>query len=341
MTMGEQDNIAVIGAGSWGTALARLLAAKGKQVYLWSGNSRLANDIAACRENKKYLPGAILPDSLIVGTELEPVTSCSHVVMVIPSHGYREVFRRIIPYLQADTLLVSAVKGIEIGSRMTMTQVMKEEMDTHQTRLNCRTGVLSGPSFADEVAADQPTAVTVAFADREAARSVQHLFSTGFFRVYTSSDVIGLEICGAMKNVIAIAAGISDGLGFGLNTRAALITRGLVEIARLGRRMGANPHTFYGLGGLGDLVLTCTGNLSRNRTVGLKLGSGKSLEQALAEMTMVAEGVRTTRSCYNLASSLGVEMPILEQVWQVLYNGKNCRQAVQDLLTRDLKDELE
>jgi glycerol-3-phosphate dehydrogenase (NAD(P)+) len=201
--------------------------------------------------------------------------------------------------------------------------------------------VLSGPSFAEEVANQQPTAVTTAFADLEAAVAVQHLFSTDYFRVYSASDVIGLEISGAMKNVIAIAAGICDGLRYGLNTRAALITRGLAEISRLGVSMGAEQQTFAGLGGLGDLVLTCTGNLSRNRTVGLKLGSGISLEQALAEMNMVAEGVKTTRSCYNLATKLKVDMPILEQVYQVLYRNKRCEDAVHDLFQRNLKKELE
>ena len=202
-----------------------------------------------------------------------------------------------------------------------------------QQNITCsvQLGVLSGPSFAAEVAVEQPTAVTVAFDSGEAARQVQELFSTTFFRAYTSRDVIGLELCAALKNVIAIAAGIGDGLGFGLNSRAALITRGLAEITRLGVKLGAEPLTFSGLGGLGDLVLTCTGGLSRNRTVGLKLGEGKPLEQALGEMTMVAEGVRTTKSCYNLAAKHGVEMPILEQTYQILYEGKDCRLAVQEL----------
>jgi len=260
--------------------------------------------------------------------------------MVVPSHGYRKVFKSLIPFLQPGTFLVSAVKGIEIGSRQTMCQIMETELANASVSGTMHTGVLSGPSFADEVATGQPTAVTIGFSEKAAAEAVQHLFSTDFFRVYTSTDIIGLEISAAMKNVIAIAAGISDGIGYGLNTRAALITRGLAEITRLGVKLGANPLTFSGLGGMGDLVLTCTGSLSRNRTVGLKLGEGRTLAQALSEMTMVAEGVKTTKSCYNLAAAVGVEMPILEQTYQVLYEDKICRQAVQDLFKRRLKDEL-
>jgi len=221
---------------------------------------------------------------------------------------------------------------------MTMSQIMIEESGGAKSQ---RFGVLSGPSFAEEVASHQPTAVTTAFADHDAAVAVQHLFSTDYFRVYSASDVVGLEISGAMKNVIAIAAGICDGLKYGLNTRAALITRGLAEITRLGVAVGAEQQTFAGLGGLGDLVLTCTGSLSRNRTVGVKLGSGIPLEQALAEMRMVAEGVKTTQSCYNLATNLKVDMPILEQVYQVLYQGKRCEDAVRELFQRDLRKEPE
>jgi glycerol-3-phosphate dehydrogenase (NAD(P)+) len=221
---------------------------------------------------------------------------------------------------------------------MTMTGIMQAENPGQKA---IHLGVLSGPSFAAEVADSQPTAVTVAFADPQAAETVQHLFSTDYFRVYSSSDVIGLEISAAMKNVIAIAAGICDGLHYGLNTRAALITRGLAEITRMGVALGGEPQTFAGLGGLGDLVLTCTGNLSRNRTVGLKLGSGLTLEQALSEMKMVAEGVKTTQSCYKLASELKVEMPILEQVYQVLYQNKRCEDAVSELFQRNLRQEVE
>ena len=340
MTAARIHKTAVIGAGSWGTALAKLLADKGEQVVLWGHRPEHLEQIARERENKRYLPGFALPSSLGLEKDLSRVVAdVDCVLMVVPSHGYREVFKRLLPALAGGTLLVSTVKGIEIGTRMTMTQLMEEELGSRKEE--CSLGVLSGPSFAREVADHQPTAVTVAFADIDEARRVQHLFATDYFRAYTATDVIGLEIAGAMKNVIAIAAGICDGLGFGLNARAALITRGLAEITRMGVAMGAQPLTFSGLGGLGDLVLTCTGSLSRNRTVGLKLGQGKNLATALAEMTMVAEGVKTTKSCYNLAARLGVDMPILTQTYQVLYEDKDCMEAVRELFSRDLKSELD
>ncbi len=330
---------AVIGAGSWGTALARLLAEKGEAVTLWGHRPEHMAELAQRRENVRYLPGFALPDSLVLETDIRAaVSEAQCVLMVVPSHGYRRVFATLQPHLRSGTLLVSAVKGIEVGTRMTMTAIMAEEAGDRKGEFHY--GVLSGPSFAREVAQHQPTAVTIAFAEQEAARAVQYLFATDYFRAYTGDDVIGLEISGAMKNVIAIAAGICDGLGYGLNSRAALITRGLAEITRMGVAMGANTRTFSGLGGLGDLVLTCTGSLSRNRTVGLKLGQGKTLAQALDEMTMVAEGVKTTKSCYNLARQLGVEMPILEQTYQVLYQDKDTREAVRELLSRNLKKEL-
>ena len=331
------SKIAIIGAGSWGTALGLLLGRKGLQVTMWDKNSDHIRQLEQDRENKRHHPGHCFPEGLQVTEQLvQAVAGAQCVVMVVPSHGYRAVYRELYPHLSAGTLVVSAVKGIELQSGKTMTAIMEEEGRGDKA---LHLGVLSGPSFAAEVADNQPTAVTTAFLDTEAAETVQQLFSTEYFRVYTAHDVVGLEISGAMKNVIAIGAGISDGLQYGLNTRAALITRGLAEITRMGMAMGAEPQTFAGLGGLGDLVLTCTGNLSRNRTVGLKLGSGLTLEQALAEMTMVAEGVKTTQSCYMLAQKLQVEMPILEQMYAVLYNNKRCEDAVRDLFQRDLKKE--
>lgn len=331
------NKIAVIGAGSWGTALAILLARKNLNVQLWGRDATTMATMQASRENAKYLPRHLFPDSLGATSDYNTtLAGADCVVMVVPSHGFREVYRQLVPLLPEGIPVVSAVKGIETSTTQTMTQVMEEE-SRGKKQAFC---VLSGPSFAEEVASGHPTAVTVACTDMEQAAAVQQLFSDTLFRVYSSSDVIGLEISGAMKNVIAIAAGISDGLGYGLNTRAALITRGLAEITRLGIALGADARTFAGLGGLGDLVLTCTGNLSRNRTVGLKLGSGKSLGQALAEMTMVAEGVKTTKSCFQLALQAGVEMPILEQTHAVLYQNKRCEDAVADLFQRDLKEEL-
>jgi len=333
------DQVAMIGAGSWGTSLALLLARKGIKVSLWDRDREHINNLSRDRENKRYQAGHPFPESITVTGDLfQAIDGPTCVVMVVPSHGYREVYRQLFPMLAENTLIVSAVKGIEIESGLTMTGVMRQEATT------CKPlplGVLSGPSFAAEVAERQPTAVTVAFEELPAAQAVQQLFSTEYFRVYSSNDVIGLEISGAMKNVIAIAAGICDGLRYGLNTRAALITRGLAEITRMGVALGGQQQTFAGLGGMGDLVLTCTGDLSRNRTVGLKLGSGLTLDQALAEMKMVAEGVKTTKSCFALAQSLGVDMPILEQVYQVLYAKKQCADAVRELFQRDLKHELQ
>lgn len=333
------DQVAMIGAGSWGTALALLLARKGINVFLWDRDKEHIDNLARERENKRYQAGHPFPNSITVTSDLlQAIEGASCIVMVVPSHGFREVYRQLFPSLADNTLVVSAVKGIEIESGQTMTGVMRQEATSDKP---LALGVLSGPSFAAEVANRQPTAVTVAFEELSAAQAVQQLFSTDSFRVYSSNDVIGLEISGAMKNVIAIAAGICDGLHYGLNTRAALMTRGLAEITRLGVAMGGQQQTFAGLGGMGDLVLTCTGDLSRNRTVGLKLGSGLTLDQALAEMKMVAEGVKTTKSCFALAQSLGVDMPILEQVYQVLYQDKQCADAVRELFQRDLKHELQ
>jgi glycerol-3-phosphate dehydrogenase (NAD(P)+) len=334
--MGTRD-IAVIGAGSWGTALAKLLSDKGHRVVLWGHRREHVAAIQAAGENKAYLPGFGLAANLKVTADLrQAVGGKPVVVMVVPSHGYRQVFAGLVPNLQEDAVIVSATKGIENESLLTMTQVMVEILAGRRARL----AVLSGPSFAREVAGGLPTAVTVASEDKEAAAFLQQIFHTERFRVYASTDVVGLELGGALKNIVAIAAGICDGLGYGTNSRAALITRGLAEISRLGVKMGANPLTFSGLAGLGDLVLTCTGDLSRNRQVGLKLGQGKILPEILAEMQMVAEGVKTTRSAWNLARREGVEMPILEQIYQVIYEDKPCREAVQALLTREQKEEL-
>lgn len=334
------DRCAVIGAGSWGTALALLLAGKGLEVRIWSGESDHIKELQRDRENRRFVPGHPFPASLSASDDLPwALDKADCVVMAIPSHGFRAVYQQVYPLLPEGIAVVSVAKGIELESGMTMTDIMKEEGAKNGENKKIHLGALSGPSFAKEVAEDKPTAVTVAFADLSVAEAVQHLFSTDVFRAYSSTDIIGLEICGAVKNIIAIAAGICDGLGYGLNTRAALITRGLVEISRLGVRMGAQVSTFAGLAGMGDLLLTCTGDLSRNRSVGLKLGSGLTLDQALAEMTMVAEGVRTTLSCHKLAHKLGVEMPILDQVYQVLYCNKSCAEAVSELFQRDLKRE--
>lgn len=336
------EKIAVIGAGSWGTALTKPIGDLGQSVSLWAHRKEHFEELKATRQNRTYLPGFTIPDTVTPVADLrDAVAGHSIILMVVPSHVFREVFTGLEPYLQNEAYVVSASKGIENDSLLTMTQVMEEVLASSAAAgmRNIKTGVLSGPSFAKEVAAGLPTAVTVASQDMEAAIHIQRALSTPLFRVYAATDVIGLELGGALKNIIAIGAGICDGLGYGTNTRAALITRGLAEISRLGISMGADPLTFSGLGGLGDLVLTCTGDLSRNRMVGLKLGQGKKLNEILAEMNMVAEGVKTTRSAWNLARKVGVEMPILDQVYQVLYQDKPCKDAVWDLLARSLKEE--
>ncbi len=331
----NKATMAVIGAGSWGTALALLLARKGMTVKLWAHRQDHVEELQANRENRAYLPGFTLPENITVSSELAQVLpGAATVLMVVPSHGYRTVFGRLKELLAPEAVVVSASKGIENDSLMTMTQVMDEE------RPGGLYAVLSGPSFAREVAAGQPTAVTVAAGDLGVATRVQELFFTETFRVYTSTDVIGVELGGPLKNIVAIAAGICDGLGYGTNTRAALITRGLAEITRLAVKMGASPLTMSGLAGLGDLVLTCTGELSRNRHVGVQLGQGKTIDTIQNEMKMVAEGVKTTRSVWHLARKMQVEMPIMEQVYLVLYEGKRCREAVNTLLQRDQKEEM-
>jgi glycerol-3-phosphate dehydrogenase (NAD(P)+) len=331
---------AVVGAGSWGTALAKMLSDKGYRITLWGHRQEHVDEIVSERENRTYLSGFKLSDNLTATADLkEAVSNQPVVVMVVPSHGFRDVFHKLLPHLSNNTYVISAVKGIENDTLMTMDQVMEDELSRLTSPPDLHLGVLAGPSFAKEVAAGVPTAVSVAAKSKEEAVFFQEFFNAPLFRVYACTDLIGLELGGALKNIVAIAAGISDGLGYGTNTRAALITRGLAEISRLGVAMGADPLTFSGLGGLGDLVLTCTGDLSRNRTVGLKLGQGKTLSTILSEMNMVAEGVMTTRSAWNLASKIEVEMPILEQVYQVLYKDKPCNEAVSDLLSRSLKHE--
>jgi glycerol-3-phosphate dehydrogenase (NAD(P)+) len=340
MTSFQPHTIAVIGAGSWGTALAKLLSEKGHTVHLWAHGAEHAPAINRDRENKKYLPGFVFNDKVTAAADLKEVVSGKkYLLMVVPSHVFRAVFQQLVPFLQPRCLVISATKGIENESLMTMSQVMADVLG--QNGREAELGVLTGPSFAREVAAGIPTAVTVAAAKKELAARIQDIFFTERFRVYTSTDVIGQELGAALKNIVAIAAGICDGLGYGTNTRAALITRGLAEITRLGVKMGANPLTFSGLGGLGDLVLTCTGDLSRNRMVGLKLGQGKKLRDILAEMQMVAEGVKTASSAWRLAQRQGVDMPILEQIYKVLYEDKPCQEAVMSLLTRDQKEEME
>lgn len=331
--------IGVVGAGSWGTTLANLLCLKGFKIDLWSFEKEVRDQIANYRENKLFLPGFPLSDNLFSSNDIKEVVSGKDLVLVaVPSHVMRETARRFAEYVAKDAIIVSASKGIENKTHLTMSGILRETLpDISESRI----AVLSGPSFAREVARKVPTAVTVAAQDSRVAGLVQHVFATPYFRVYTNDDLIGVELGGAVKNVIAIAAGIVDGLGLGLNTRAALITRGLTELRRLGLKLGARPHTFSGLSGVGDLLLTCTGNLSRNYTVGRKIGGGLKLREILAEMRMVAEGVKTSKSVYNLSRKLGIEMPISHETYHILYDDFSPQEAVHRLMTRDLKQELD
>jgi glycerol-3-phosphate dehydrogenase (NAD(P)+) len=329
--------IGVIGGGSWGTALAKLLCEIEHEVALWFHNPEVERRTREQRENATYLPGFKLPDRLATTTAMQrAVEGATIVLSVVPSHATRAVLEQAKPFITDETLLVSASKGVEEGSLKRMSEVLVDIAGTHRAG---NVASLSGPSFAREVAAGMPTAVTVAAADVRVAERLQKVFLAPTFRVYTSTDLIGVEIGGTVKNVIAIAAGMSDGLGFGHSSRAALITRGVAEIVRLVQKLGGDPRTVSGLSGVGDLVLTCTGDLSRNRTVGLRLGRGEKLKDILADMKMVAEGVKNSLVVCELARRAGVEMPIAEQIRQLLYEDKPARQVVGDLMSRQARPE--
>ncbi|HTN86466.1 MAG TPA: NAD(P)H-dependent glycerol-3-phosphate dehydrogenase [Sorangium sp.] len=330
-------NVAVIGAGAWGTALAKLLADKGNPTALWAHQGELAERIGRERQNHRYLPGVELPESLRATSDLEDaLRGAELVVVVVPSHALREVVREAGRHIPRDALVCSATKGIENDSLMLMSEVLVDELGR---AAEPRLSYLSGPSFAREVAAGQPTTVVVAGRSERETHAVQRLLATDRFRVYWSDDVVGVEVGGALKNVVAIAAGIGDGLGLGHNARAGLITRGLAEMARMAAAKGANLLTLAGLSGMGDLVLTCTGELSRNRTVGFEMGRGRKLDEILAGLGHVAEGVKTAKSAYELANKLGVSAPISVEVYRMLYEGKPPQQAVVDLMTRALTRE--
>ncbi|MBK5273958.1 MAG: NAD(P)-dependent glycerol-3-phosphate dehydrogenase [Desulfuromonadales bacterium] len=333
----SRERIAVIGGGSWGTALANRLAGNGHDVRLWAFEPELVLEINQQHTNTPFLPGiALHPELVCTGSLPDAVNGCGMIVLVTPVQVMRGVLKQIIPHVTADMVIANASKGIELETLRTVSGICEELLPAEVTR---RFVALSGPTFAREVALGLPSLIVAAARDESAARRVQAAFSCSCLRVYTNNDVIGVELGGAVKNVIAIAAGICDGLGFGHNARAALITRGLAEMKRLGQAMGADAATFAGLAGMGDLVLTCTGDLSRNRTVGFKLGQGMRLADILAEMRMVAEGVKSAESVYNLARKLGVEMPIVENTFQILHQDKPARQAVMDLMARALKAE--
>lgn len=329
--------VAVVGAGSWGTTLANLVARNGRRVWLWARGPELAAAMRSERRNPRYLPEVLLAEGVLPTSDIEEaVTGAEIVVSATPSHAVRDVMGRAVAHVAGGATVVSTSKGIENDTLKRMTEVLAELLGDAE-----RLAVLSGPSFALEVSRGVPTAVTVAAHDEGTADAIRGVFATPRFRVYTSSDVVGVELGGAVKNVIAIATGIADGLAYGDNARAALVTRGLAEMARLGTALGGERLTFMGLAGLGDLVLTCTGELSRNRNVGLRLGRGETLAEILADMTMVAEGVRTTRSVRDLATRVDIEMPITEEVHEILYHAKRPEVSVEELMTREFKPEFE
>jgi glycerol-3-phosphate dehydrogenase (NAD(P)+) len=338
-------DIAVLGAGSWGTALAvHFAGAGGHRVKLWARDTELARRMARDRSNPDYLPGVELPPLLEPVADLEALTGCGFVLLVVPSHGFRDVLRQLLRVWPRDrrVSLISCTKGIEIETLARMSQVSFEEGTAASTAdREVRFAVLSGPTFAAELALNMPSAAVIASDDPHYATEIRECFATRYLRLYSSSDVAGVELGGAAKNVIAVAAGVLSGLGLGHNTLAALITRGLHEITRLGIAYGGQPRTFAGLAGLGDLVLTCTGGLSRNRKTGMDLAAGKTLEQITSGTHLVSEGIRNSLAVSRLAAVRGVEMPITQQMAAVLYEGKDPRRAVEELMTRELKSESE
>ncbi|WP_423230245.1 NAD(P)H-dependent glycerol-3-phosphate dehydrogenase [Caloranaerobacter ferrireducens] len=328
--------IGVLGGGSWGTALALLLANKGYHVDLWVRDIDQCNYMKEARENKKYLPNVKLSDNINVTNDIEEAVYRKNIILLaVPSHAVRETIKKFKTQLKEQPILVNVAKGIETDTLLRVSEIVKQELPTIEYT------VISGPSHAEEVSRDIPTAVVAASTNKKTAEYIQEVFMTPRFRVYTNPDVIGVELGGALKNVIALGAGISDGLGYGDNTKAALMNRGIIEISRLGEKMGANKKTFAGLSGIGDLIVTCTSLHSRNRRAGIKIGQGASLEEAIKSVGMVVEGVRTTKAAYELSRKYNVKMPITEEIYGVLYEGKDVRYSVFNLMMRDKKHEME
>lgn len=331
-------NIAVLGSGSWGTALAVLLGNKGYQVKLWGRRADLAEKICSERRNAQYLPGVILPETVDCTADLDDaLNGCGAVVLAVPSTGVREVVRAIKGKISPEVLLVHAGKGLESETGRRGSEIIAEELGAE---FGGKCVALSGPNLAVELANNIPTATVVASNDTKRVIQAQEMFSSPSLRVYRNCDLIGVEMGGALKNVLAIGAGICDGLGFGDNTKATLVTRGLMEITRLGVALGANPKTFIGLSGIGDLMATSASRLSRNNRMGLMLGEGRGVEESLAALGQVAEGVHTCEAAYLLSRKHGIYMPITEQLYEVLFNGRPPKIAVQELMSRDQKDEL-
>lgn len=330
------SSIAVLGAGSWGTALALLLQGKGHHVNLWMRNREQYQEMCETRENKHYLPGVHIPEELKLFTDLEEAVRNVEIILVsVPTQSVRGVMKQILPYINSKQIIVNTSKGLEQNTLLRISEVV-EEVAPGQPFV-----ALSGPSHAEEVCKGMPTTIVVASKERKIAEFVQDVFITPTFRVYTNPDIVGVELGGALKNVIAFGAGIVDGLGYGDNAKAALMTRGIREIARLGKAMGADLATFAGLSGIGDLIVTCTSMHSRNRRAGILIGQGKNLEETLKEIGMVVEGITTTKAAYQLAQEYQIEMPITKEIFNVLYEGTSTADAVGNLMTRTRTHELE
>ncbi|ABW18945.1 NAD(P)H-dependent glycerol-3-phosphate dehydrogenase [Alkaliphilus oremlandii] len=332
----EHSKIAVLGAGSWGTALSIVLCSKGHHVNLWMRNEEQYKEMTNTGRSQKYLPGIDLPKNLNMYLDLEKAMVDSDAILIsVSSQAVRGILKKIKPYLKGHEVIINAAKGLEKETHLRISEVVAEELPENPFV------VLSGPSHAEEVSNNMPTTVVVASKSKEIAEFVQDLFITSTFRVYTNPDVIGVELGGSLKNVIAFGAGIVDGLGYGDNAKAALITRGISEIARLGNVMGADISTFAGLSGIGDLIVTCTSMHSRNRRAGILIGQGHTLEETLKEIGMVVEGIATTKVAYELAQKYGIEMPITQEIYDVIYNGGSAKNAVHNLMTRNRTHEIE
>ena len=330
------DKVCVLGAGSWGSALALVLAKNGYDVSLWTRDSEQADSINKTKENTDYLPGVLFPNNIKVTTNIEDSVSNSKlIVLAVPSQAIRGISKQIKPFVKDEQILVDVAKGLEKGTGLRLSEVCREELPNNPYV------TLSGPSHAEEVARDIPTTVVVASEDLEIAQKVQDIFMSPKFRVYTNPDIVGVELGGALKNIIAFGAGICDGLGLGDNAKAALMTRGIREISRLGVAMGANTSTFSGLSGIGDLIVTCTSMHSRNRRAGILIGQGKSLEETLKEVKMVVEGITATEVAYEVAKELNVDMPITNAIYSVLHGGCSANEVVMELMMRNKTHEIE
>lgn len=329
-------NIGVLGGGSWGTALAILLAKKAFNTEVWVRDESQFEDINTHKENRKYLPDIKLPKKLMVTKDIEKVIKDKDIILLaVPTHGIREVLKKHSKYFNENQIIVNVSKGVENESLMRISQIVEEFLPKNKFV------VLSGPSHAEEVAIDLPTTIVVASEDNHTAKLIQDVFMTPTFRVYTNTDIVGVELGGSLKNIIALSAGISDGLGYGDNTKAALMTRGIFEMTKLGEKMGAMSSTFAGLSGIGDLIVTCTSMHSRNRKAGILIGKGLSIDEAVKEIGMVAEGIKTTKSAYELSRKYKIRMPITEELYNILYNGKDVKGSVLNLMERDKKEEME